>query len=370
VYSQIIDALEKASIPVRQLHGQGCAAVTLAAGRIVALAFSQHGPNLLWSNPELANAAGVKGAPEKLAGGIGGDRLWFSPELRYHWSGAPDWRDLSNYEVPPATDPGQYVFVDSSPGVVALAAKGRLPVRGSDQYLDFTVERSIRMTVPPLPSDHPLMRSVDFVGIETTHQLSIDTTTKSGEIDLWHVLQVPVGSILIVPLRPGHVCEPLSYGLPGGWQVTPDSIIWRIEGKANAKLGIAAESLTGRSAVIRKVSTDRWCLIVRQFPADASARYGDHPHGVSRNDQAFQAWDGLGFGEMEYHSPVLDAAHGPRTLQDQDQLWAFGSYSAQAIAALAGALLSTDIHPLLAHDRWMNPQIPSAAPEASKCRSS
>jgi hypothetical protein len=350
MYSRIVDHLAKASIPVRELHGEGHIAVTLAAGRIVALAFSKNGPNLLWSNPELGDTVKIKAAPDTLVGGIGGDRLWFSPELRYHWLGTPDWCALSNYEVPPATDPGQYAFVDSGPGVVALAANGRLPVRGSDRYLDFAVERKIQMTDPPLRTDHPLMRGVDYVGIETTHHLSIDAATKVGEIDLWHVLQVPVGSILVVPLREGHESEPLSYGLPGGWQVTPSSIIWPIEGKANAKLGIAAASLTGRSAVLRRISIDRWCLIVRQFPADASARYGDHPDGTPRDDQAFQAWDGFGFGEMEYHSPLLDAERGPRTLHDRDQLWAFGS-SAPAIAALADTLLSADIRPLLASGR-------------------
>ena len=47
MYSQIVSDLEKASVPVKELHGPGVAAVTLAAGRIVALAFSKDEPNLL-----------------------------------------------------------------------------------------------------------------------------------------------------------------------------------------------------------------------------------------------------------------------------------------------------------------------------------
>jgi Family of unknown function (DUF6786) len=347
MYSQVINDLTKASIPVRQLHGRGSVAVTLAAGRIVALAFSQDGPNLLWSNPELADTEKIKAAPDKLPGGLGGDRLWFSPELRYHWAGKPDWRGLSNYHVPSVTDPGQYVYVDADPDRVALAAKGRLLVQGrSDEYLDFAVEREIRLTDPPLPLDHPLMRGVDYVGVRTAHKLTVEGSNGAGEIDLWHVLQTPVGSILIVPLRQGHRTEPLSYGLPGGWEKTGDRVIWRIEGKANAKLGIAAEALTGRAAILRGLSGGRWCLIVREFPADTSARYGDHPDGVPRDDQVFQAWDGLGFGEMEYHSPVLSAAGGFRTLRDEDRLWVFGG-TGRSIAGLAESLLGVDIRSLL-----------------------
>ena len=344
MYSQIVRDLRNAAVPLEELHGQGVVAVTLAAGRIVALAFSRDEPSLLWSHPDLGDAALVKG--NRLVGGIGGDRLWFAPELRYHWLGEPDWRGLGNYEVPADTDPGRYRFVDLASDVIALAADGRLPVRGSDQSLAFRVERRIRMAEPPLSRDDTLMRDVRYVGIESAHELTIQDETHTGEIDLWQLLQIPVGSILIVPLRAGHETQPLSYGLPGAWQITSNSVIWRIQGNANAKMGIAAAALTGRAAILRRLPSQQWCLIVRQFPVDEAARYGDHPAGVARDDQVFQAWDGLGFGEMELHSPVLDAARGLRNLRQADQLWAFGG-AAGAIAALADELLQVDVRALL-----------------------
>jgi hypothetical protein len=311
----------------------------------VALAFTQDGPNLFYTNPKLGNTD-----PEKLEGDFGGDRLWFSPEPRYHWCGVPDWEFFSNYKAPKDTDPGRYVFFDGRPDSILLAAQGEIP----DQHLKcsvkdrmkFRVKRRIQMTEPPLPLDHPLMRDIDYVGIETTHHLSIDEATRAGQIDLWHVLRMPAGSILIVPLKPDHKTEPLSYGVQSGkWETSPDKVIWRFEGKSNTKLGLPAKALTGRSAVLRKLGADRWCLIVRQFPADPAARYGDHPWGIPRDDQVLQAWDGFGFGEMEYHSPVLDAERGPRMFDDKDQLWAFGG-SAHAVAALADKLLGVNVRPL------------------------
>ena len=345
MYSRIVTDLQNASVPLKELHGPGAVAVTLAAGRIVALAFSKDEPSLLWAHPDLGDAALVQA--NRLVGGIGGDRLWFSPELRYHWIGKPDWRGLGNYEVPADTDPGRYRFVDSELGVVALAAEGRLAVRGSDQSLAFRVERRIRMAQPPLSRDDPLMRDLQYVGIESAHELTIQEETRTGEVDLWQLLQTPVGSILIVPLRAGHGTQPLSYGLPGDWRTTSNSVIWRIQGNTNAKMGIAAAALTGRAAILRRLPSRQWCLIVRQFPVDESARYGDHPAGIARDDQVFQAWDGLGFGEMEFHSPVLDAARGPRNLRQADQLWAFGG-TARTIAALADTLLHVDVRDLLA----------------------
>jgi len=341
MYSQIVSALARASIPVRELQGPGVAAVTLAAGRLIALAFSRESPNLLWTNPTLGQVPG-KAVP----GGPGGERLWFSPELRYHWLGEPDWRGLTNYQVPHDTDPGRYSFVDAETGVVALAATGRLPVRGSDQSLAFCVTRKIRMARPPLSLADPLMQGVQYVGVEADHELTIQEDTRIGEVDLWHLLQIPADSILIVPLRPGPGMQPLSYGQPGAWQITPNSLIWRIEGNRNAKIGIAAAALTGRAAILQRLPTQQWALMIRQFPVDVSARYADHPYGVVRQDQVLQAWDGLGFGEMEFHSPVLDAERGPRHFREQDQLWAFGG-GAPAIAALAERLLQLDIRSLL-----------------------
>ena len=226
-------------------------------------------------------------------------------------------------------------------------------MQGSGEYLAFCVERKIRMAQPPLALDDPAMRNVRYVGIEAVHELTIQDETRTGEIDLWHLLQVPVGSTLIVPLRPGHRTQPLSYGLPGAWRITPNSVIWRIEGNTNAKIGIAAEALTGRAAILRRLSSQQWCLMVRQFPVDVSARYGDYPEYVPRDDQVFQAWDGLGFGEMEFHSPVLDAERGPRVLQEKDQIWAFGG-SARTVSALADILLHVDIRALLSEGKLSN----------------
>lgn len=347
--AEVARRLHQAGVSTWKL-GDGRVVVTSAAGRVVAMAFAADGESLLWSHPQLIDTATVRSNPEKLTGGFGGDRLWFAPELDYHWDGEPDWQGFANYKPPAATDPGAYQVVKHDAQSIALRSRGELPVHGAKRRVGFEVERTIRMTPSPLASNDPLMQGVDYVGIEAAHHLQLADKTREGVIDLWHLLQVPTGSTLLVPFKKGldaKTKQPLSYGLPGGWVQKPDHIRWRYGGEAKAKLGLAAAALTGRSAVLRPLASGRWALLIRDFPVDSKAGYGDYPYGQPRTDQAFQAWDGYGFGEMEFHSPALDAQRGPRKLTESDRLWAFGG-SPVAIAAIAKRLLEIDVTDLVA----------------------
>jgi hypothetical protein len=347
-YARVVGDLEAAGVPLRQLRDGGCAAVTPAAGRIVALAFTADGENLLWTNPQISDAVLLRATPEKLVGGLGGDRLWFAPELDYHWRGVPNWQTFENYKTPAASDPGAYAFVPGSEHEIVLHSDGEVQAHGSDRPVGYRVTRSIRLA--KVPADvAPFMKGVRSVGITTSHRFTLTDATRIGRLGLWHLLQLPVGSVLVVPLRasaPTAAATPLSYALPGTWEVLPDQVRWRYGGKANAKFGLGAAALTGRSAAFRRLGDGDWLMIVREFPVDPQAAYCDHPHGVPRNDQAFQAWDGYGFGEMEFHSPALDAEHGPRSRTEEDSLWAFAG-NAHAIGDLAKHLLGVRVHDLL-----------------------
>ena len=338
-YSTVVQYLADAHVPLRQLTGGGCVAVTLAGGRIVAMGFSPDSPNLMWSNPRLHDTQLVAGSPENLVGGFGGERLWFGPEIDFHWDGVPDWNKFANNKIPVASDPGDYQFVQGDAQTITLYAKGELRAHRGDRRVAFEVHRTIKLVEHPLPKSHALMRDIQYVGIESSHVLRI--TDGNGVIDLWHVLQVPVGSVFIAPLKKEAKDEraiALSYGLPGRWVESSDRILWRYEGNEKAKCGLPVTSLTGRSAVIQELADGRWNMLVREFPVDPTARYCDHPHGVPRDDQVLQAWDGYGFGEMEFHSPAVDAIRGPREMTESDRLWAFGGQP-NAVQALATQLL-------------------------------
>jgi hypothetical protein len=345
-YSTVVQHLAKAFVPFRQLTGDGCVAVTLAGGRVVAMGFSPDSPNLMWSNPKLHDTQLVARSPENLVGGFGGERLWFGPEVDYHWDGVPDWKTFANSRIPLASDPGAYQFVKGNSRSITLCTSGELRAHSADRRVAFEVSRTIRLVEPPLPKSHALMRDIEYVGIESSHVLKV--TDGNGVIDLWHVLQVPVGSVFIAPLKKQVNHEravALSYGLPGEWVESSDRILWRYVGDSKSKCGLPAAALTGRSAVVRELQDGRWSAVIREFPVDPTARYCDHPYGVPRNDQVLQAWDGYGFGEMEFHSPAADAVQGPRELKETDRLWTFAGQP-KAIQALATQLLGIEVDDL------------------------
>jgi hypothetical protein len=344
-FGEVIGALSKAEVPVKELPGRGCAAVTPSGGRLVAFGFQRDAPNLLWSNPEISNTQLLRDHPDDLVGGLGGDRVWFGPEIDYHWNGRPDWERFSNYHVPSEVDPGAYVFANSGGDDVVL--RGTISLRNPRiaQNVDVLVRRAIRMTAPPIPDSDPMMRAVEYVGVEMSHQLEFAATTSAGRIDMWHLLQIPVGAVLLVPLRRDASAPqraPLSYGRPGGWVEGRQSVRWKYVGDARAKFGLSSDAVTGRAAVIQRHDKGYWSLIVREFPVNERAKYGDHPYDMPRVDQVFQAWDGFGFGEMEYHSPILDAKCGPRRLEESDRLWAFGG-APDVVLQLAQRLLDVDL---------------------------
>ncbi len=340
-YADTVAALGAAGLPVRELRGAGCAAVTLAAGRLVALAFEDGDVNLLWTHPDLDDSATVRDRPETLTGGIGGDRLWFSPELRYHWRGAPDWDGFGNYHVPVEADPGGYAFTSSVDGAIAMAMSANLPTNDGTPPLEIAVEREFRAAPMPLSAADPLMTGISYVGVETRNRLTLAPDARAGTIDLWHLMQVPVGSIAIMPVRT-PAAPVLCYGRAGDWELHGDHVAWRYGGTANAKLGLGADDVTGRTGLIRDLGAGRRALIVRDHQLGRAGDYADHPYGDPRRDQVVQAWDGFGFGELEYHSVALDAAAGPRELTGTDRIWAFGGEPA-ALASIAHALLGVDI---------------------------
>ncbi|MET4262416.1 hypothetical protein ABIC09_007394 [Bradyrhizobium sp. S3.12.5] len=341
-YAETLACLQAADRPVRELRGSGCAAVTPEGARLIALAFDERAENLLWTHPLLCDREAMKDA-QALAGGMGGDRLWFAPEVKFHWRGRSDWLTFTNYAVPLEADPGNYRFSDRDVGQIGLSAAPTLPTTDGSPPVKFFVRRTFCLARPPLfPNGRRLLGSLSYVGVEARHELHFDSGQTAGVVGLWHLLQAPVESVAIIPTKRDWNGAPLSYGNPGDWCTGPDQVSWRYGGIAKAKLGLEVSAVTGRVGIVRQLSDGQWALIVRDFPVSRDGSYVDHPYGQARRDQVVQAWDGFGFGELEYHGVGLDAGDGPRSLSETDTIWAFGG-SADSIAAVGAALLGVSI---------------------------
>ena len=81
---------------------------------------------------------------------------------------------------------------------------------------------------------------------------------------------------------------------------------------------------------------------MREFPVHPDMYYCDGLSRETSGDQVFQAWDGFGFGEMEYHAPAVGTHPLPQTVEDTSSLWAFeGTY--EQIQDLSRKLLEVSL---------------------------
>jgi len=181
---------------------------------------------------------------------------------------------------------------------------------------------------------------LDYAGFESTTSV-VSSGLPEGRLDLWHLTQVPAGATLVVPLANDHDSEALSYANAGSWQHLDDQVRWAYSGTENAKLGLSAAALTGRAGVLYR-QDESWIMLVRDFPIEPQERYIDHPFGAPRTDQTFQAWDGFGFGEMEFHSPGITSNY-----LATDRLWAFRGDDSR-IRHAARELLGVNVDEVLA----------------------
>ncbi|MBI1929594.1 hypothetical protein HYR99_35775 [Candidatus Poribacteria bacterium] len=335
-YQTIVDQLRAADHRIEELTYQGRVAVSRIGGRVVGMAFSSEGENLLWSNPQLSDTELLRNHPEQLVGGIGGDRLWFAPEFAYHWEAEPDLVNFKNYKVPVNVDPGNYQIVQNDDFSIGMRLETHLTDHRDGQTVTFEVERTLMSAASPLPHNSPTMQDVNFVGIRAQHHIRVLSCPPGKCVGLWHLLQMPVGSTLIVPTR-GQP-RPLAYFNKGGWHLHSDHLRWTFGGEAAAKIGFDVNQVTGRTGVIRPLSDGRWALVIRQFPVLPGLTYCDGPSEAQAVNQMVQCWDGFGFGEMEYHSPAVGAPPIGPEYTETALLWAFGG-TGTAIERIAAELL-------------------------------
>jgi hypothetical protein len=286
--------------------------VTVDCGRLLALATSPEKPNAFWTSP-LVFQPTIPVA--NIPGGMGGERLWIGPELAYFWNGVPDWSGFSNYQKQLDIDPGAHRIVEDGSTVVELHSSMALKSYTDGASPSLHVRRRIEITSPPF--NHPGLLSA---AVRLTHECRFAAETAEGIVDVWQILQVPTGSRMLAPLRAAE--EPLPYGKRGGWVVEPNAVRWSFTGTESAKMGVSTRASTGLAAALVPQEDGEAQLVVRSFEAHHALSYADHPHGIPREDQVFQAWDGFGFGELEVRSPALDARF-QRSLLTENEIWVF-----------------------------------------------
>ena len=150
-------------------------------------------------------------------------------------------------------------------------------------------------------------------------------------------MQVPRGGTVWVPCRDRAAFRdyftPIDNSL---WKKEQDRLCFEITGQYRYKIGISPSGVKGKQAYIRKVMAG-YLVIFREFFPQPWRHYCDVPlDNLKSNGDAIQVYndDGSfgGFGEMEYHSPCLEAGNGPGHIVDTN-LTIVGLVAAKDLAA-------------------------------------
>jgi len=333
-HSEVLHQLRAARCRVQEIEcdGGGRAAVCALGGRIISLRLPGLDENVFWSSPEIHKHEVWQKRMWDVAGGIGGVRLWFAPEFAYHWTGKPDLVHYSNYNIPRLTDPGAYRWLPAGKHAVTLTAKPKLRDHRDGSTVSFAVERTIAATANPIGA-----RAARYAGVRIQHTLKLLHAKPGQRVDLWHIVQMPPGSRMLIPThgRP----EPLVYFdefKRGAWRIGKDCVTWHYTGDQTAKFGLDTGQVTGRAGVLRRLGNGEWAALLWQFPVMPGANYCDGPDARRARKQISQAWDGFGFGELEYHSASVgreDPSYAESSL-----LWCFAG-TLQRVNEIAEQLL-------------------------------
>ncbi|MEI8310899.1 MAG: hypothetical protein WCH98_09095 [Verrucomicrobiota bacterium] len=289
--------LEELDVPLIELRdAETRALLTPLGARVMAIAGDGLPENPLFVHPGLKPFRDQIGARFVGGHGIGGDRLWLSPEYRYYWNGTPNLWDFSRYAPPTTIDPGSYRLESRTGRSALFSMRGEL--RGG---VRFEVSRGIELQAP-----HETPPEVTLIGLRYQHDLRLLDGPADAQLGLWSVLQVPAGSRFIVPTRSTEVRPLPCVGDAGArMHVAPECLTWDVTGDAFAKIALCAADITGRVAVWQEGTDGRATLLVREFPVFPHLTYGDALVPEQVGQQALQIFDGLGYGELETHSPCV-----------------------------------------------------------------
>lgn len=348
VGQSVVEAsLDAAGVPFATLrvgeHSE--VVVTEYGGRILGPFFDGDAGGAFWLNTEAFRSKDAfRNFVDTKQWNLGGERVWVSPEIRYHVRDRSDfWGSL---DLPDAIDPGehhlQHLKVGEGSNRPAPGAKLEQTVTVRD-HLSGEVLRDLRIDREVRAAPNPLSQFAGSGG--------------SGDVD------VGAGGLQYagyrhsvrfeLPERSRAVCEPwtLFQVRPGGWAIVSavgdqsyrdyfepvqtsrvrrsDSCLsFRVDGTQRFKVGIKAANVLGRIGYFEEFGDGNGQLIVRSFHNDPSSRYLEEPpHMEGEGGQSVHIVDDggtfAGFGELECNGRSVGAKTGRCETTDEFLLWCF-----------------------------------------------
>lgn len=316
----------------------GGAVVCLERGaRVIGLYTDARADNALWLNKSLLETFMDNAGIGQKDWNIGGDRTWISPELEYFVS---DLRHFwTTYEVPASLDPGSYTksHVDrSNDQVTSYVQQFSLHAYRHRDQPDFSITKTISLIPDPVDRTGEMedMESYSYIGYQSDTALAIEKSNGPLPASLWQLMQVPAGGRVIIATIDQAVVhdffEPVD--LPR-LVLSEKAVYYTLDARQQQKISIKASHLQGRVGYEYAAADNEAYLLVRQFQVQPDGDYRDaslsEPDDRGHCLQCYNDDGALGhFGEIEYHTPVMDSENGINRLDDVSQVWCYrGSMS-------------------------------------------
>lgn len=269
---QLLEILEKHNVPAVTFESAegGVAICTQRGARVLGVFPCGKGgsPNAVWVNPHIeavlnGTASDWEGQGE---GGMGGDRVWVSPERNYYYS---EPKTFGGWFCQLDMDPGKYETTAGQAGSVTYRNRFSLKdVLNGTLLENVTLERRISPAANPL-ADAALKAKLAYVGLDSVETLELPGAGAAPSLCPWTLIQVPVAvndaaATVIVPTA--RTAAPIGYfgELPHDrYVIFCDHVLYKIDSKLVTKLAIRAEDLPSegpiRVAYVRAANGNAEC---------------------------------------------------------------------------------------------------------------
>ncbi|MBN1866198.1 hypothetical protein JW916_02785 [Candidatus Sumerlaeota bacterium] len=371
---QLLEVMDQYKIPVlqRDVSTGGTIVAARRGARILGLFPSRRGTcsSALWINPNIeallsGKAADWSGDGE---GGLGGDRLWVSPERNFYYEKPSS---FEGWFCPLEMDPGAYGETQSD--AASTTWENRLDLKDRYRGLtlsDVTMRRNIRVLENPFSESGPGPETwgrAGYVGVETIDEIEIPSSQSvASALCPWGLTQVvpppaPGAGTVVVPTRSG--ARPVHYFGPvpsDRLRVGSDHVTFRIDALSITKIGIRPEDL--RPDVPRRIGylapaqpdptsggkaksrSGNWVVVVRESTdvvrsatdaLDPAKADPDGPRGVVQSycsgPNGRSEWARFGEIEMQ-HVPLRQDASGAWKSRATSRLLAFEGAQSDILA--------------------------------------
>ena len=291
-------------------------------GRILGIYENGKDENLLWTAPQLEKDEEAESFLKSELWNVGGDRLWFGPEIRYSVGDREHfWQTL---HTPETIDPGAWEM--SRDGQEMQQKVTIAPRDGTAGEAEFSVRKSISPCEDPLrnlPDGQELRKGVDFGGFHQTVSVSGQGTC----VEPWSLLQVMPGGKIYIPMYTPEAGTDYYEPAAAFETVQEHCAVLEATGCNRYKVGYHAAAVTGRLGYTCRWN-GRYCLLIRSFPNDPSGLYEEEPP-LRPGVKGFSVHvynDGgpeNGFAEIECSLPALFGSGGRTCAADTISTWIY-----------------------------------------------